>query len=268
MFNIKKTTALGAAILALLIFTCGAACAAPDTDIPEAYGEYYVFDGMRYPTVKNILESPREVISAESAADHKCFTYMSATNVDDMQLYINRLLIHHGFALEKNITWTPGAFLVISKLDDQGHKYYLESVFTANGYIITLWKATPPDVVFDINSPVYVFREMEYLSIAGALGEKRELCDLAVESDFERFTYTSATPAADLERYSIALIKAGYYLASEFTDFSAPGEYLQLQYPDTENNIFRNVMLEREADGYAITISAGYDMFMPPAGGF
>lgn len=109
----------------------------------EDYADNYIFDGMEYPSVAAVLEQQREIIAVETDAEHKSFAYASATPVEDMQLYINRLLLQHGFSLDYETVWTEGAFLVVCKIDADGLAYYLESMFNDDGYTITLWKQAP-----------------------------------------------------------------------------------------------------------------------------
>lgn len=110
----------------------------------------------------------------------------------------------------------------------------------------------------------YIFMDMEYPSITQVAAQQLVLVDFTASEDLKRFTYLSPTAADDLNRYVILLIKKGFYFSSEFVEFSTPGEYLAMQFPDTENNIFRNVKMEYKAEGYVITIWAGYDMYTWP----
>lgn len=110
----------------------------------------------------------------------------------------------------------------------------------------------------------YVFMDMQYPSVTQVPASQRVLTDTTATEELQRFTYISRTAAADLNQYAILLFKNGFYFSSAFVDFSAPGQFLAMQYPDTENNIFRNIKMEYKIEGYVITIWAGYDMYIWP----
>lgn len=102
------------------------------------------------------------------------------------------------------------------------------------------------DIASEAHNNAYIVESMPFPNITQVLSQAPSLQSMQFEKDFRRLTYLPAGSInEDVNTGMVHLINEGYILVPKmcWPDMTYD-QYLAIQFPDAENNLFRNAEIE------------------------